>query len=313
MKRFVLALAALLLGFLGVFAGTASAQDRVVETQCAPGYVADHHMQVTARADDSPSHGVWAVDTFDRHSIVYCNEDGTFSLELIDKGSFTSSKSPVTGVAAVVTGDFNGGAKFVITSAEPPVNNTSAGADGSKSSQDWVKLIFPNSTHVTSHWGWTYTTPCESYSQENSAYTGDITGKVCETPPGPVDPGPVDPTDPVVPEPADTLNCDDFQHQEDAQAELAKDVSDPHNLDGDKNGVACESLPHRPVVVPDPVVPVDNGGALNSGGSNKDSQDLAYTGTDGSSVGWMLGIGATTLAAGIGLVLWRRKTSKDVL
>jgi len=314
MKRFALALAALLLGFFGVFAGTASAQEPAVASACAPGWVATYETDVVAREDDSPSHGVWATDAFHRQSIVYCNENGTFSLELIDSGEFTATKSPVTGAAITATGDFSGGAKFVVTSEESPVNNTSVGADGSKSSQDWAKLIFPNSTHETSHWGWTYSTNCESYSQVNSVYTGDITGKVCETPPGPVDPDPVDPIDPVVPEPTDTLNCPDFQYQEDAQAELNKDVSDPHQLDGDSDGVACESLPHRPVVTPEPVVPVDTDGGLTSGSSNSnDPQDLAYTGTDGSSVGWMLGIGAGSLLAGVGLVLWRRKTNKDVL
>lgn len=50
---------------------------------------------------------------------------------------------------------------------------------------------------------------------------------------------------------ADTLNCSNFQYQEDAQAELDKDRSDPHQLDGSDppNGVACESLPRRPSAV----------------------------------------------------------------
>ena len=52
---------------------------------------------------------------------------------------------------------------------------------------------------------------------------------------------------------ADTLNCEDFQYQEDAQAEYDRDPSDPHGLDGPPGeafdgveGVACEELPHRP-------------------------------------------------------------------
>lgn len=45
---------------------------------------------------------------------------------------------------------------------------------------------------------------------------------------------------------ADTLDCDDFTFQEDAQAELERDPSDPHRLDqGGQPGVACESLPRR--------------------------------------------------------------------
>lgn len=44
----------------------------------------------------------------------------------------------------------------------------------------------------------------------------------------------------------DDLNCDDFEFQEDAQAELEQDPSDPHGLDRDNDGIACEtSLPSR--------------------------------------------------------------------
>jgi|SRR5215216_4984782 len=43
----------------------------------------------------------------------------------------------------------------------------------------------------------------------------------------------------------DTLNCSDFTYQEDAQAELDRDPSDPHNLDADNDGIACENLPSR--------------------------------------------------------------------
>lgn len=41
----------------------------------------------------------------------------------------------------------------------------------------------------------------------------------------------------------DDLNCSDFATQEDAQAEYDRDTSDPHGLDRDKDGVACEDLP----------------------------------------------------------------------
>jgi hypothetical protein len=45
---------------------------------------------------------------------------------------------------------------------------------------------------------------------------------------------------------ADTLNCTDFEFQEDAQAVFDADPSDPHRLDqGGEPGIACEELPHR--------------------------------------------------------------------
>ncbi|KAA9154200.1 calcium-binding protein [Amycolatopsis acidicola] len=47
--------------------------------------------------------------------------------------------------------------------------------------------------------------------------------------------------------PSADLDCRDFQYQEDAQAVYDQDPSDPNGLDGDDNdGIACESLPHRP-------------------------------------------------------------------
>ena len=40
----------------------------------------------------------------------------------------------------------------------------------------------------------------------------------------------------------DDLNCEDFSSQEDAQAELDADSSDPNNLDSDSDGEACEDF-----------------------------------------------------------------------
>jgi len=44
---------------------------------------------------------------------------------------------------------------------------------------------------------------------------------------------------------ANNLNCPDFKYQEDAQAVLDADPTDPNKLDQDHDGIACESLPHR--------------------------------------------------------------------
>jgi hypothetical protein len=40
------------------------------------------------------------------------------------------------------------------------------------------------------------------------------------------------------------FDCSDFQYQEDAQAHLLP--GDPYGLDADHDGIACETLPHRP-------------------------------------------------------------------
>ncbi|MDX3194565.1 excalibur calcium-binding domain-containing protein [Streptomyces sp. MN03-5084-2B] len=41
-------------------------------------------------------------------------------------------------------------------------------------------------------------------------------------------------------------NCSDFEYQEDAQAVLDATPGDPNGLDRDKDGIACETLAHRP-------------------------------------------------------------------
>ncbi|GAB3139081.1 excalibur calcium-binding domain-containing protein [Amycolatopsis stemonae] len=45
---------------------------------------------------------------------------------------------------------------------------------------------------------------------------------------------------------AGDLDCSDFHYQEEAQAVLDATPGDPNNLDSDHDGIACESLPHRP-------------------------------------------------------------------
>lgn len=42
------------------------------------------------------------------------------------------------------------------------------------------------------------------------------------------------------------VDCPSFEFQEDAQAVLDATPGDPNNLDSDHDGIACESLPHRP-------------------------------------------------------------------
>src|SRR5215210_5484473 len=50
----------------------------------------------------------------------------------------------------------------------------------------------------------------------------------------------------------DILNCSSFATQEEAQAELDRNPSDPNGLDGDDDGSACEDLPSGGSVESDP-------------------------------------------------------------
>ncbi len=87
------------------------------------------------------------------------------------------------------------------------------------------------------------------------------------------------------------LNCSDFQVQEDAQAVLAANSSDPHELDGDEDGVACEELPRR--------------GGGTSGGSTPGGQ-LSRTGAH------LWGLAKVAVAAFfVGLVLVRAGRRRD--
>ncbi len=51
------------------------------------------------------------------------------------------------------------------------------------------------------------------------------------------------PTATPSPSSSDDLNCSDFASQAEAQEVLEDDPSDPNNLDGEGDGIACESLP----------------------------------------------------------------------
>ncbi|MEU8630775.1 excalibur calcium-binding domain-containing protein [Amycolatopsis sp. NPDC048633] len=42
------------------------------------------------------------------------------------------------------------------------------------------------------------------------------------------------------------VDCPDFKYQEEAQAVLDATPGDPNNLDADHDGIACDTLPHRP-------------------------------------------------------------------
>jgi LPXTG-motif cell wall-anchored protein len=98
---------------------------------------------------------------------------------------------------------------------------------------------------------------------------------------------------------ANDQNCSDFDSQRAAQAHLRADPSDPDGLDGDSDGIACESNPapfdRTPVVAAD--------GNASSGltpGAGGTGGTLAQTGPRSTPT---LGIGGALLAAGA-VLLW---------
>lgn len=98
---------------------------------------------------------------------------------------------------------------------------------------------------------------------EAADYDGTTEDRVVEAPAAPAAPAPQAappaPAPAPAPEPAAKpgvavldLDCKDFPSQAAAQAELRRDPSDPHGLDADKDGIACESnrAPRDTVRVP---------------------------------------------------------------
>ncbi len=59
----------------------------------------------------------------------------------------------------------------------------------------------------------------------------------------------------TVPASTGDLDCADFATQEEAQAVLDANPSDPNALDGEGDGIACESLPRAPAAAPLPKPP----------------------------------------------------------
>jgi LPXTG-motif cell wall-anchored protein len=96
---------------------------------------------------------------------------------------------------------------------------------------------------------------------------------------------------------ADDQNCSDFSSQAAAQAHLRADPSDPDGLDGDNDGIACESNP-----APYDRTPVTSGssaGGSTAGGAGS-SGTLAQTGPHTMPT---VGIGGLLVAAGA-LIVW---------
>ena len=76
------------------------------------------------------------------------------------------------------------------------------------------------------------------------------------------------------------LDCRDFAFQEDAQAELNRDPSDPHRLDEDQgpdDGIACETLPRRSTTSTTTPTPLPTRGVQGGIGGSTGPADFERT------------------------------------
>lgn len=251
-----------------------------------------------ANRPDSSAHGDWAKDTFTRTVSVYCNPDGTYTLQLKDVGTFTTTGplSPGAGapLAAGVTGWFSGSFSSKITSPTAPVQPPAV-HDGSLSSSDWYTLLWPaGATQETGAWGWKYAhckDGSDTWVNGSAGNNGDVVGKVCSTveipPPATTTTEPTTTTrDPATEVSSSSATSTTTQAPVPSGVSYANCTEAPVNLragepgyraglDSNSDGVACE--------------------ATSSGVSHVADRDLAYT---GASPWRYVGLGVLLLAAG---------------
>lgn len=223
-------------------------------------------VNLTDRADNG-SHGVWARDTMTR-TVKVCRGNealvegkSTYYATVTDKGTFVTvdGKSPKAGLDLVagIKGTVNGGFSVTKFTAPTWVSGFALTAPAaSTSSPDWVAVAFPGSNATISTYKWVYKTDCESYTDNNGTYTGDITKK-CATPPPTVKDcaayvytGTRENLCAAFPNPTGKVNCSDVKYR----VTLVDAKNDPWGLDGNQGvkGVGCESNPLKPKATPSP-------------------------------------------------------------
>jgi hypothetical protein len=114
---------------------------------------------------DSGDHGNWAFDTFTRTTDIYDNHNGTFTVNVVDSGSFTTlagGPAPHSGLplpAAKFTGTFNGSTTYRVVSKTPPVTKPLGTIHGSPGTSTWPSRFFPGNDGTEGVWSWTYELP----------------------------------------------------------------------------------------------------------------------------------------------------------
>jgi hypothetical protein len=128
---------------------------------------------------------VWAYDNLSRQFTVVNNGDGTYDLTIVDHGSFTAFAEPnnpsslTTYFPIEATGSIDGTISYVVTSSSGPVGLPSQ-VPGSLSTGDTILLLFGGNGSITGGGDYTYTYKAggDTYVQNTSGITGDITGHV---------------------------------------------------------------------------------------------------------------------------------------
>lgn len=110
------------------------------------------------------------------------------------------------------------------------------------------------------------------------------------------------------------LDCADFGSHEEAQQEYNQDPSDPHRLDGDNDGQACEDPPsgdgngNGSTESPDSP---DGTSGTDEGADGGADGELPVTGADPTLVGLLVLLGSLALTSGVWM-LWRFRRRADL-
>ena len=268
--RVLAAVASVMVIAIGL-AGTASAQDELITIESASVAVGElAAVSVDSLNIPEPGLGAWTVDITYDPAVLFASacipENGS-----VCNPAFDDQTVRVTGASA----------SGVVGDASLGVLSFRCEAEGTSPLTLNVALLVDA----------TIGAPQDIIAGTQS---GSITCTAGSTDPTPT-PGSVDGND--------VFDCSDFLFQDVAQAVLDADPSDPHNLDPENNGIACEGLPARdaddePVILPPAGAGVGGGGA-----------------TPGQIVRWLMaafaGLGLAT-AGGIGLLRWRAEQLRPV-
>lgn len=176
-----------------------------------------------ATIKDSPDDGcpAWARDTFTRTTTITAAGEGKYKVAIVDKGTFVTQKDaatpgdPAATIQAEATGTITGSGEFTVTGTliadlkqlDGKVFDNSGYACKSnvpaeRTTGNWPKQFFTEGAQVSGidPWTWTYKTACEERTESSAAAAeGNITGKVCPTPPATTPPATRPAADPTTP------------------------------------------------------------------------------------------------------------------
>lgn len=188
MKKTLGLLGALMVAGFGVLAISAPAQAEPTSDCKSVSF------NLTDRPDTGTGGHVWAKDKMTR-TMKVCAEAASgdvltskttwqYSAIVTDTGTFVTNagKTPrgEVGLPADVTGTVNGNFHARFTAESNFGDWTETGLKNDTPTSQWVKAVMPSANgNLVYDYLWKYETTCESYTDHNDDYTGDIAGKIC--------------------------------------------------------------------------------------------------------------------------------------